>query len=158
MAGRFFPTDFSLFLSPPIPDREAPCTGGGASGRCSRWAAAMTAGKPSVVETGEEPGSWRPLLPGRLCTQHCRGAAGIYFQPKNNTFQTNEFAHWISAVAPWLTGDCWSDGSARPPSPVLLGNKDRGTFFSYSWQHLRGSKTWTWWLMPVNISILSQCN
>lgn len=64
-------------------------------------------------------------LPGKQCTQHYIGATVICFQPKNNTFHSNEFPHWISGKS---LGD-WQ-GTAevmRLPSqtsPVLLLNKD----------------------------------
>lgn len=71
-------------------------------------------------------------LPGKLCTQHYIGATVICFQPKNNTFHSNEFPHWIACKS---LGDWQGTAEAtRVPSqtsPVLLPNKDWVTLIAF---------------------------
>lgn len=101
-------------------------------------------------------------LPEKLCTQHYIGATVICFQPKNNTFHSNEFPHWISgkSLSDWQ-GTAEVTRLPNQTLAVLFLNKDWVTliFFSQIPDNTYNSiKTLIRWLMSVNIQILSQWN
>lgn len=102
-------------------------------------------------------------LPGKLCTQHYIGATVICFQPKNNTFHSNEFPHWISgeSLGDWQ-GTAEVMRGPNQTSPVLLLNKDWVTliffFFRIPDNTYNSIKTLIWWMTPVSIQILNQWN
>lgn len=102
-------------------------------------------------------------LPEKPCTQHYIGATVICFQPKNNTFHSNDFPHWISgkSLSDWQ-GTAEVTRVPNQTSAVLFLNKGWVTLIFFSFRipdnTYNSIKTLIWWLMPVNIQILSQWN